>query len=155
MAEFKPITTQEEFDAAISERLKRERSTLAKQYEGFLSPQDAAKQYAGFLSPQDVNEKYKEYLSPEEKAKLDAKIKAYETAFVKTRIAHEEGIPFELVERLSGDDEDSIRRDAQTLAGFLAQKTTPGAPLGSTEPQGIGGKDAAYKNMAAALTKGE
>ncbi|MEG1873329.1 MAG: hypothetical protein RR194_04715, partial [Ruthenibacterium sp.] len=35
MAEFTPITTQEQFDAAIGERIKRERETIAKKYEGF------------------------------------------------------------------------------------------------------------------------
>ena len=32
MAEFVPITTQEAFDAAIGERLKRERESIAKKY---------------------------------------------------------------------------------------------------------------------------
>ena len=35
------ITTQEEFDARISERLKRERETLAKRYE---------EKYAGYVA---------------------------------------------------------------------------------------------------------
>ena len=38
---FVAITTQEEFDARISERLKRERETLAKRYE---------EKYAGYVA---------------------------------------------------------------------------------------------------------
>ena len=34
MSEFKIIETQEEFDARISERLKRAAETTAKKYEG-------------------------------------------------------------------------------------------------------------------------
>ena len=33
MSEFTPITTQEELDAVIGERLKRERDTVTKRYE--------------------------------------------------------------------------------------------------------------------------
>ena len=40
MSEFTPITTQEQFDAAIGERLKRERESLAKKYGDY----DALKQ---------------------------------------------------------------------------------------------------------------
>ncbi len=49
MAEFTPITTQEEFDAAISTRLEREH----KKYEGYLSPDDVQKKYADYMSPDD------------------------------------------------------------------------------------------------------
>ena len=60
---FEAITTQEQFDEAIGERLKREQETVRKEFEGFLSPEDAKKQYEkqyeGFLSPEDVQEKYK------------------------------------------------------------------------------------------------
>lgn len=155
MSEFKPINTQEELDAVIGDRLKRERATVEKQYEGFLSPEDAAKQYEGWLSPKETAKKYEGWLSPEEAAKKDAKIKGYETSSVKMRIAHEQGIPFELIDRLQGEDEKAIRRDAETLSAFLA-RSTPEAPLGSTEEPALSSKDAAFKSMAASLTnKGE
>ena len=41
--EFKTIETQEQFDAAIGERLKREESKIRKEYQGFLSPEEVAK----------------------------------------------------------------------------------------------------------------
>lgn len=40
---FKVIETQEEFDARISERLKRDRESFAKKYEGYISPEDLSK----------------------------------------------------------------------------------------------------------------
>ena len=104
MSDFKVIETQEQLDAIIGERLKRERETIRKEYEGFLSPEDATKKYAGYLSPEDEKKKYSGYLSPEEVAKKDAQIKQYETDSVKTRIAHEAGLSYEAIGFLKGDD---------------------------------------------------
>ena len=149
MSEFKAITTQEEFDTAIGERLKRERETVKKDYAGFLSPEDVAKKYDGYMSPKDIEEKYKGYISPEEAAKKDASIKAYETNSVKMRIAHENGIPYELANKLSGDTEEDIKKDAETFAKFIGKKQT--APLGHTEHNHADGKNAAYKSLLASL----
>lgn len=43
MAEFQPITTQEEFDAAVKERLKRAEEKYSKKYEGYISPDEMDK----------------------------------------------------------------------------------------------------------------
>lgn len=155
MAEFTPITTQDELDKVLAERLKRERETVRKEYAGYLSPEEAAKKYAGYLSPDDEKKKYAGYLSPEEAAKKDAQIKAYETDSVKTRIARETGIPFELAGRLAGEDEASIKKDAEALAKILGGgKGGKVPPLRSTEPDGAEAEDAAYKAMLDNL-KGE
>ena len=153
MSEFKAITTQEEFDAAIGDRLKRERDTVKKGYEGYLSPEEVTQKYAGYLSPEDEAKKYKGYLSPEEVAKKDAIIKGHETNSVKMRIAHETGIPYELAGRLSGETEDDIRKDAESLSKLMGTQQAP--PLASTE-RGIAGSDtrAALKGMLTNL-KGE
>ena len=65
MSEFVPITTQEDFDKAVEDRLKEERKTIKSQYDGY-------------LSPDQVKEKYKDYLTPEQAAEKDKKIKGYE-----------------------------------------------------------------------------
>lgn len=127
MAEFKIIETQEQLDAIISDRVKRERASVEKQYAGYMSPDAVAEKYRGYLSPDDAAEKYKGYLAPDEAAKKDAQIKGYETNSVKMRIAHETGIPFEMAGRLSGDTEADIRKDAETIAKFM--KTNYKAPL--------------------------
>ncbi len=152
MAEFKPIETQEQLDAIVGDRLKREREKISKEYEGFLSPEDAAKKYEGYLSPDDEKEKYKGYLSPEETAKKDAKLKGYETDSVKTRIAHELGLSYDAIGFLKGDDEKSIRESAETLKSLVGN--TVMAPLASTEPSATETKDAALKNTLKGL-KGE
>ena len=84
---FEAITTQEQFDAAIGERLKRERDTIEKKYEGYLSPEEAQSKYEGYMSPEDVQEKYKDYLDPEKAAEKDATIKDYERKSKKVQIA--------------------------------------------------------------------
>ena len=135
MAEFKPINTQEEFDTAISARLERERSKYAD-YE------DLKQQVTTLTTERDTAN----YLSPEEAAKKDAKIKGYETDSVKTRIAREKGIPAEMASRPTGETEEEIMQDADTLAQiFKASKGT--APLfDNSQPVGDD-KDAALKEL--------
>ena len=152
MSEFKVIETQEQLDAVLGERLKRERETVRKEFDGFLSPEDAAKKYAGYLSPDAEKEKYKDYLSPEEAAKKDAKIKGYETDSVKTRIAHEAGLSYDAVNFLKGEDEDSIRKSAETLKSLIGASNV--APLASTESSISNAQEVALKNTLKGL-KGE
>lgn len=132
MADFTKIETQEQFDAAVAERLKSETENVRKQFEGYLSPEDAAKKYAGYLSPADEKKKYEGYLSPEEVAKKDATIKGYEKSAIKSRIAHETGLPFEMAARLSGETEEEIRKDAENLSKLIGRPSQV-PPLASTE----------------------
>lgn len=152
MSDFKVIETQEQLDAIISDRLKRERDTIRKEYEGFLSPEDVAKKYEGYLSPEDEKSKYKGYLSPEEAAKKDAQIKGYETDSVKTRIAHEAGLSYEAIGFLKGEDEDSIRKSAESLKSLVGGSSV--APLASTEKSTNDTTTAALRNTLNGL-KGE
>ena len=133
-----PITTQEELDAIIGERLRRDREKTAKQYEGYISPADLDARI------KDLTDKLTDY-----KGKLDAKdkeLKSYEAASVKSRIADEVGLDRRLIGRLSGGTEEEIRKDAETLKG-LFDRSAPVAPLASTEaPQGDA-KEAALRGM--------
>ena len=153
MADFKPIETQEQFDEMVKERLKRERDTVKKDYEGYLSPADIAEKYKGYLSPEDVEAKYKNHLAPEEVDKLRRQIKGYETDSVKTRIAHESGLSYDAVQFLRGEDEESIRKSAESLKGMIGSATGL-APLASTEGSLGAERDAALRNTLKGL-KGE
>lgn len=148
MAEFEAITTQEAFDNAIKARLDRNTDTVKKQFEGYISPDDFKAKTA------DLNSKITDLTGKlAEKdtaiADLTAKNKAYETSSVKMRIAHENGIPYELANKLSGDTEEDIKKDAETLAKFIGKKQP--APLGSTEHDHADSKNAAYKSLLASL----
>lgn len=152
MSDFKVIETQEQLEEVLKDRLKRERETAKKEFEGYLSPEDAAKKYAGYLSPEDEAKKYAGYLSPEEVAKKDAKIKGYETDSVKMRIAHEAGLSYEAAAFLRGEDEESIKKSAESLKGIVGGSNV--APLASTEGNLEAVKDAALRNTLRGL-KGE
>ncbi len=131
MAEFTPIMTQEDFDAAISERLKREQAKY--------SDYDTIKSDLGTLRVQ-LSAKDAEIST------LQGKVKGYETDSVKTRIALETGLPLDLRTRLTGETEEEIRADANKLAKLFVQQKGP-APLRDTEPPVADEKTAAYKSL--------
>lgn len=84
-----------------------------------------------------------------------SRIHAFEVAELKTRVAHEVGIPFDLSQRLAGEDENAIRKDAQNLAKLL-KPTAPKAPPRSTEPSGDNSSRAALRAFTNDLmSKGE
>lgn len=154
--EFKAIETQEELDAIIKARLDRNTKTVTdevkKSYEGYISPDEAKK-----LNNQITSLTAQLTERDGSIADLTAKNKQYETASVKARIAHEKGLPFELAERLSGETEEDIAADAETLAKFISAGRAP-APLYT--PQGSSGESAgneantaAYAALADSLTR--
>lgn len=158
MSEFTPITTQEAFDAAIGERLKRERETITKKYADYddlkTRAETAEKQLADTNAAlKDASEKLTSHETSI--ADLQKKVKAYETDSVKTRIANELGIPYEFASRLNGDEEADIRKDAEGIAKLLGnQNRSRTQPLRSTEPEGTDVKRAAMRSMLSEM-KGE
>ena len=134
MSDFKAIVTQEQLDASIGERIRRAESKAAEKYADY----DSVKHQNDELTAQiaDLTKQIKakdEAISGNKEIvdNLNAKIKDYETRSVKTRIAHEVGLPYQLADKLSGEDEDAIREDAKKMASFIK---TPAAPIGSVEP---------------------
>ena len=150
---FEPIETQEAFDAAIKSRIERNTKSVTdevtKKYEGYISPEDVSKQTAE-LNKQIESLTAKLGERDSSIADLTAKNKAYETASVKTRIAREYNIPYELADRLSGETEDDIKKDAEKLAAFVGRKKT--APLFDLD-LGSGKDDSAYKNLLKSIRK--
>lgn len=84
-------------------------------------------------------------------ADLNGKVSSYELSSLKARIALEKGIPYELAGRLTGEDEESLKSDAESLAKLITSKPAP-APLKDVEP--AKGKDDPYKSLLNGL-KGE
>lgn len=133
--EFKAITTQEELDAVIGSRIKRERETVSKEFAAQLSEKD--QKAAGYEKQIGELGKQLEKVGEKDKAieELTSRVKGYETASVKTRIAHEAGLPYELSGRLSGEDEESIRKDAESLKKLIGSSSTQfTSPLANKEP---------------------
>lgn len=158
MGDFTPIETQEQFDAAIGERIKRERETQEKKYNNYISPDDFAaksKEYEARIEElnkkiADANERLTGY--DRQIADRDAKIKGYETDSVKTRIAHETGLSYDAIKFLQGEDEENIRKSAQALKSLCGSNQT--APLADSEHV-ADAQTAAYKKLAAGITKNE
>lgn len=155
MAEFTPITinTQEELNKFFGERaLQAKRSAEAeaeKKYAGFDEYKAKAEKYDTDLAArnQRITELESEKSTSAAKiTELEGKIREYETSSVKMRIARETGLPAELAERLAGEDEASMRKDAEALAKIFRGQNV--APMKSTENgAGSDGKDAMLKNL--------
>ena len=115
MAEFTPISTQEELNQVIGQRLEQARSAERQKYADY----DSIKtQLAGLQK--DMTEKDGRI------AELQSQLKTSRSDLAKTRIALEKGLPQELCSRLVGENEEELRADADKLAGLIAKQK--GAP---------------------------
>ncbi|NLD10622.1 MAG: DUF4355 domain-containing protein, partial [Clostridiales bacterium] len=126
---FTPITTQDDFDKAIKDRLDREKKTITE---------EITKKYAGTEEWQEQQKKLNKQLGEQTKAieeaaeaakksestitELTGKVKGYETSAIKARIANEVGLPYQLAGRLSGEDEDAIKKDAESLVKLMGNE---------------------------------
>lgn len=156
---FEAITSQEQLDAIVNERVGQETA----KYAGF----DEFKQKAdGYDALKEKSDGYERTIAELNKAidgdektpgykkqieSLQGKVKKYEMDSVKLRIAHKKGIPYELAGKLSGEDEAALEKDADIMAKYLEGGKV--APLASAE-QNVDGKKAAVKSLLAGL-KGE
>ena len=109
--EFTPINTQEEFDSRVKE-LYGDVNDLKGQITTLTGERDA---HAGTI------------------AQLQAQVKGYEMTALKAKIAREKGIPAEMADRLTGEDEAGLRADADTMAASLSA-FKGAAPLHDPEP---------------------
>lgn len=137
MADFTPITTQEEFDKAIQERLSRKDRELADKYKDYLSPnqqEKLRKEYEEKLTKaaedlKAIQDKQKEH--DQTVSDLTKRAQTAENSLLKNQIAYEHKLPLELATRLVGDNKADLEKDAETLASLL--KPQGAAPLRTTE----------------------
>lgn len=129
--EFRVINTQEEFDAAVTERYG-DVANLQQQVSTLTTERDT---HATTI------------------AQLQQEINGYKTAELKQRIAKEKGIPAEMASRLSGETEKDLRADADTMAGMLRVYKGP-APLADHQDTKEEGNRAGLRNLLRNL-KGE
>lgn len=157
MSEFKTITTQEEFDNAIKERLDRQAKKTAdevrKGFAGWLSPDDAKKATAD-LEKQIADLTGKLNDSKAAYDKLDGEKKALDLARLKESAARDAGLPFELASRLSGETADELKADAESLSKLVnSGNNSYVAPLFETPAKTAASvSDAAYMSMLGELT---
>lgn len=156
MSDFTPITTQEQLDQIIGQRVERAKSSTLKEFQ-------SSEEYTGMVSrladqdkqisdmtraAEELAKKYEGY--DKTLADLQGKVKAYETRSVKSRIAHEVGIPYELIDRLNGETEEDIKADAESLKKLVTPQRP--APMRDPEPAGNGDTTkAAFRQLAHSL----
>lgn len=148
---FKIIETQEELDRIIQDRLTREREKYTD-YDAIKTKNaDLEKQVSALQTTiEESNTTAKTH--EQTVADLNKKIAGYETANLRTRIALQNGLPIDLADRLVGDDEESIKADAERLSGFVSKKQQTPPPLKSQENNLDAKKEGAYKKLIQGLT---
>ena len=154
--EFKPITTQEEFNAAIKARLERQESTIRKEYADY---EDLKAQGAKFEEEKQAYEKQAQ-ASAEKiaslKKELDeskATVKGLQIKELKSSIAAELGLPAALRDRIAGETEEEIRKDAQILSEVFAEKNRQNLPGFNPERAPGDDKEIAWKQVLEGLKK--
>ena len=150
---FEPIMTQEALDAIISDRLKREREKTAEKYADYDAVKAKAADYEKQLNGMN---KQLETLGEKEKEieSLKAANQKYETDSVKTRLAHEAGLPYGSTKYISVTTEEEIKASIADFQTFT-KSFAPVAPLASSEPKQTpeGAKMNALKRLNESLHK--
>ena len=120
MGEFKAITTQEEFDAAIKDRITRAEQTAENRVRAEMQKEleevNSLKSSVTSLTSERDSYKKQAEENAEEVKRLKGeadesakKLKTYETDALKLKIAQETGIPISERGRLTGETEEEIR----------------------------------------------
>lgn len=155
MGDFKEITSQEELNRIIGERLERERSKYSD-YESLKNDKIGLEKMVDDLknSLKEANSKLENYNSDvKELEDLRQRVSGYETDRLKLDIGMKNGIPYELVKRLEGSNEEEITTDAKALSKLL--KNSQGQLPQPNNEGGLGGLDSQYMTMIKKLGKDE
>lgn len=154
MADFKAITTQEEFDERIKERIERAEKKVREEFKGWASPDDlktmTEKHGEEITKLKDAHtEELKKYAGYDEKFSTQAsRIHELEVSALKTKIANEKKLPWDAVEFLQGDDEKSINESADKLSKLSAHSATF---TRNTERDNVESKDFMWRDLASKL----
>lgn len=144
MEEFKPINTQEEFDAAIDSRMSRQESKIRAEYRELENQVETLKKesekwtkeksdYEAVIAKnkadfEDLNTKLTE---------ATGTIADYQTKELKTKVAIEKGLPMGLRGYLKGTTEEEIKASADELGKFAsAGRNIPAADPEGDPPEG-------------------
>ena len=144
--------TQEEVNKLVGQARLEGKEAGRKEFEGWISPDELAKQTAE-LNEQltSLNDQLKTL--SDEKTNLqtqltekDGTIAKYEMDSVKTKIARDCGLSYDAIGFLQGEDEEAIRKSAESLRSLVGAKTAP--PLGNPEtPPEEDGVTAAFRKL--------
>lgn len=138
---------KEVIDKVMAEHGKTIQEVKPKDYDEIKSAKEKLEKQVNDLNGTltATNEKYANY--DKNIDELNGKIKDYEIKNLKFRVANENGIPLELASKLTGETEEDLKKDAETLSSFIRKPTLP---LKHTEPK-VDDKDAPYKEILSNL----
>ena len=149
---FKAIETQEEFDRIITDRLSRQKESFEKQladYDQLKAAKADLESQVGTLQSTIEQSKAGQEDYSKQISDLTSKVAGYETANLRTRIALQNGLPYDLADRLVGEDEESIKADAERLSSFVTKQHS--APLKDVEPNIQKDENSAYRKLVDGL----
>ena len=146
MTEFKVIETQEQLDAIIKSRLDREKAkysdydTLAEKIKNLETENTNLKQT---ITEKETSES----MNLTRITDLEKDVTSWKQKSLKQQIAMKNGLPFDLADRLQGDNEESLNEDAERLASLVSVKNYT-QPLADKEPNFESkGTDAAWRDV--------
>lgn len=147
--EFQAITSQEQLDNVIGERLRRQKEQFEekiKEYEA-LKEENSKLQTELEQKNQFIEENKKETsMRTEDYENLEKELSSLKLQQLKQKIAINNGIPLDLANRLSGDNEETLLEDAKTLSQFINSNPAP-QPLKSVEDTNVNDEDMAYRQL--------
>ena len=158
MSEFKVIETQEQFDAMIKDRIEQAKRVTAEQFSDYEQIKEAKEKADQTI--QELNDKLakqKELIDGNDAvvSDLKAKVQKYELDSVKTSIALEKGLPYQMASRLSGTTKDEITADADAMVQLIGSATKQTVPLKTNEPSGDQSKTSAWSQLANSINQGD
>lgn len=140
--EFTIIETQEQLDAVLKGRLEREAKKHSEATAGLQSEIETLKS-----TNAELTAKLESYAGVEEQiSDMKKTIATYETDSVKTRIAREVGIPYEMRDRLRGETEEEIKADAENFLKLIP-KNQPVHKSSEIAPANEDNKQEAYMKL--------
>lgn len=144
--------TQEELNSIVSERLNKEKDKFSAQISQLEAKNTEYESTIANIKSQIQALNDELATKKQEIDEKDKTLRNYAAQAVKVRIANELGLPYELAQRLSGETEEEIRKDADTIRSMLG-KIAPAQPLRQTESQPTNPIDDALKDLSARFRK--
>ena len=151
--EFTPIETQEQFDAMVKDRVERAKKSAAKEFETQLKDLEQLKESVteketeiGTLKAKITELETEKKTSGESYQSMQKELSQVKLSALKQRIAIDAGIPLEMADRLNGEDEESIKEDAEKVKGFIGAKHV--APSFNNESAPTDPTEAGFRQMA-------
>lgn len=138
---FKPIETQEDFDAAVKERIERAKKSAVEKYSDY---DDIKAKLKAFEESDAAGKSELEKLSGELKKmreEKEAEEKAKARSAMRKKVAGELKVPENMVH---GDDEEAMRESAQAALDYAKsyKPTAPSVPgAGKSAPGARSGED--------------